>query len=205
MSRARRLSYAILLAALIGLCVAVYLRRVAATTPQTRESYVAERERRMQARAIQAGKVDTVVLGDSITEMNALDGLCGTTFNAGVGGAAIDDLRRWTPNVLKVTRPTRIALAIGTNDVLAGGARVVQFRASYAALLDSLPVRPFALVGVDRGDNRFIRAEADRIGAAYVPPVARSLTYDGIHPTPAGLRLWRARVAATCPAESRLP
>jgi lysophospholipase L1-like esterase len=153
----------------------------------------------MLARLRQTGKVETVVLGDSIAEMNDLDRLCGTTFNAGVAGAAIEDLPRFAPTVLRATRPTKIVLAVGTNDVLLGGPYITRFRADYVALVNGLPVRPFALVGVDRGDNQFIAAEAQRIGAVYVPPLARSMTYDGVHPNPAGLKLWRARVAATCP------
>jgi lysophospholipase L1-like esterase len=155
----------------------------------------------MLARAAQTGKVDTVVLGDSIAEMNDLDALCGTTFNAGVGGAAIEDVRGFAPAVLGMTRPARIVLAVGTNDVLLGGRHLARFQVDYAALVDSLPVRPFALVGVDHGDNRFIQAEAGRIGAAYVPPVAKAMTRDGIHPTDAGLKLWRERVAAACPGQ----
>lgn len=196
MTPARILVHATLSVALIAVAVVVYLRR---PVPETREAYIVERETRMLARAAQAGKVDTVVLGDSITEMNRLDGLCGTTFNAGVGGAAIEDLRRFAPAVVRMTRPAHIVLAIGTNDVLLGGAHVARFRADYRALLRRLTVVPFALVGVDHGDNRFIRAEADRIGAVFLPPVARTMTYDGVHPTEAGLKLWRERVAAVCP------
>jgi lysophospholipase L1-like esterase len=202
MSRGRAPGYTAALLVLIVLSAAIYLRRTADAAPETREALVAQRESGMLARAALAGTVDTVALGDSITEMNALDDLCGTTFNAGVGGATINDLRRFVPGVLKATRPTRIVLAVGTNDVLLGGERVAQFRANYLALLDSLPVRPFALVGVDRGDDAFIQTEANRIGAAYVPPVAKSLTYDGIHPTRAGLKLWRERVRAVCPDQA---
>jgi lysophospholipase L1-like esterase len=198
-NRAAVLACAMALAALIAIAIFVVLRRSAEARPQTRESYIAEHEAGMLARAAQTGKVDTVALGDSITEMNTLDGLCGRTFNAGVGGAAISDLRRFAPAVLKLARPSHIVLAIGTNDVLLGRTHLAGFRASYAALVDSLPVRPFALVGVDRGDNQFIKAEAGRIGAAYIPPVAKSLTYDGIHPSAAGRRLWRERIAAVCP------
>ena len=182
--------------ALVAAAIVIHLRNAA---PETRETSIAERSTNMLTRAVQTGKVDTVVLGDSIAEMNNLDELCGTTFNAGVGGAAIEDLRRVAPAVLRSTRPTHIVLAIGTNDVLLGGDHVRHFRANYAALVDSLPVAPFALVGVGQGDNQFIQAEAEWIGAAYVPPIAKSMTYDGIHPTAAGLKLWRERVGAACP------
>ncbi len=196
MTRAR-IFLAITLLAVIAAALVVHLRR---PVPETRESYIAERETNMLARAAQTGKVDTIVLGDSIAEMNKLDDLCGATFNAGVGAAAIEDLRRFAPAVVRMTRPSHIVLAVGTNDVLLGGAHVARFRADYAALVDSLPVAPFALVGVDRGDNQFIKSEADRIGATYVPPIAGSMTYDGIHPTAAGLKLWRERVGAACPS-----
>jgi lysophospholipase L1-like esterase len=196
MTRARIITLALVLAAVAAVAIIIYLRR---TAPETREAYIAERETSMLARAAQTGKVDTVVLGDSIAEMNELDDLCGATFNAGVGGAAIEDLRRFAPAVIRMTRPARIVLAVGTNDVLLGGPHVARFRTAYAALIDSLPIAPFVLVGVERGDNAFIRSEAERIGAAYVPPVARSLTYDGVHPTAAGLKLWRERVGAACP------
>jgi hypothetical protein len=61
-------------------------------------------------------------------------------------------------------------------------------------------VRPLRVIAVlALGDNQFIKAEADRIGAAYVPPIAKSMTYDGVRPTAAGLKLWRERAGAVCP------
>lgn len=161
-------------------------------------------ERDVLAEAQRTGKVDTIALGDSITQMIQLDNLCGRTFNAGVSGATIDDVRRMAPSFLAATHPDYVVLAIGTNDVLRGGEFAARFRSNYSALLASLPIKPFALLGVANGDNGFIAAEAAKIGAAYIPPLPRGLTWDdGIHPNTPGGMVWRSRVEKVCPLRHR--
>ena len=158
-------------------------------------SYESQREKFVLVQAAVEGPVDTLVLGDSITESNDLDGLCGTTFAAGIGGAKIADIRRVAPTLIHLTHPKRIVLAIGTNDAW-GESK--SFRSDYDELLSSLPMKPSILVGIHNGDNAFIAAQARKIGAAYVPPIPANMTWDSYHPTPDGARLWRSNVARAC-------
>jgi len=163
-------------------------------------SYESQREKFVLVQAELMNPSDTIVLGDSITETNVLDGLCGKTFAAGIGGALIDDMQRLAPTLIAKSGARMAVLAIGTNDVID---RKPRFDDRYRKLLDSLPVKPFALVGVHNGDNAFIVSEAHRIGAAYVPPLPTNLTRDGIHPNAQGARWWKARVAAACPRSGK--
>ena len=193
-----------ILVVIVAAALAILVKGAAQANRDQPPSAWASWERDVLVEAQRTGKVDTVALGDSITQMIPLDNLCGRTFNAGVSGATIDDVRRMAPSFLAATHPGYIVLGIGTNDVLKGGEFAARFRASYSALLASLPVKPFALVGVANGDNGFIAGEAARIGAAYIPPLPRSVTWDdGIHPDTQGQIVWRSRVEKVCPLRHR--
>jgi hypothetical protein len=168
--------------------------------PTEMQTYVHYRSINLVSQAEAFGKVDTLVLGDSIVEGNALDGLCGRTFAAGVGGGGVEDLNRIVPALLAATTPHSIVVALGTNDVLEHKGEGQPFRDRYAHLISTLPVKPFALVGIAQGQNEFIRHVAYKIGAVFIPPIAPALTKDGIHPTRPGLKLWRERVSAVCPS-----
>jgi lysophospholipase L1-like esterase len=167
--------------------------------PSPASEYIRNRSVHLVSQAQAAGKADTLVLGDSIVEENALDDLCGRTFAAGIGGATVADLAKIAPALVAATHPRRIVLALGTNDVLRRIGEGSPFRERYLSLLASLSVKPFALVGVANGQNDFIRRTASTIGATYVPPIVPALTSDGIHPTLPGRKLWKARVARACP------
>ena len=160
-----------------------------------RPSYTEARMSQVKQLARQASHVDTVVLGDSITEQTSLEGACGLTFNAGVGGAKVRHVRR----IAEATRhlsPRIIVLAIGTNDLWKD--EPANFRSDYRAVVDS--VGPKVLVGTPNSEaaSAFIRSEAQRISATYIPPVTGKLTSDGVHLTSAGRREYRRRIQDAC-------
>lgn len=146
------------------------------------------------------GPVDTLIVGDSIVETNVIGDVCGKTFAAGIGGATLSDLTRVVPALVKFSRPKMLVVAAGTNDMLQGHGFGATFENRYRALLGILPVRPFALIGVQGGDNTFIANTARSIGARYIAPVPKATTRDGIHPDARGARIWRDRVVSACPA-----
>lgn len=190
----------------LGIAIGFFVTSAAAVVyvrwcqPTSIAEYVRTRSIHIVSQAEAAGKADTLVLGDSIVEGNSLDGVCGRTFAAGVGGGTVADLAKITPALVAATQPNRIVVALGTNDVLQRKADGLPFRQRYLALLGSLPVKPFALVGVANGPNDFIQRTASKIGAAYIPPIAASLTRDDIHPALPGRKLWKKRIARVCPS-----
>lgn len=200
MTQETRLTY-LILGAVIGFLVtsAVAFAYIRLWQPSAIESYVSSRSNNLLSQAQAAGKSDTLVLGDSIVEGNSLTGLCGSTFAAGIGGGSVVDLAKVAPDLIAATRPGHIVVALGTNDVLEKKAEGLEFEKRYLSLLASLPVKPFALVGVLNGPNDFIKRTASAIGAAYIAPLPVSLLKDGIHPNLAGLKVWRDRVARACP------
>jgi len=199
MTQETRLTY-LILGVVIGFLVtsAVAIVYIHWWRPSEIESYVFSRSKNLLSQAEAAGRSDTLVLGDSIVEGNSLTDLCGTTFAAGIGGGNVADLAKIAPDLIAATRPSRIVVALGTNDVLQRKAEGQAFEKRYLSLLATLPVKPFALVGVLNGPNEFIKRTAASIGAGYVPPIPASMTKDGIHPTLPGLKLWRDRVAHFC-------
>jgi lysophospholipase L1-like esterase len=141
---------------------------------------------------------DTLILGDSVSESTWLDGVCGRTFNASVGGAFVKDVAALAPEAVRSIQPKRIVLEVGANN-LWGGRTDPTFRRDYRALVKSLPAK-LSLVGVPNNTeaDRFVRSVAQKIGAAYVEPVRGNLTIDGVHPTTEGARVYRSRIAASC-------
>lgn len=98
----------------------------------------AYRQNAILAHAAQEGRVDTIVIGDSIVEQAELGDLCadGVTLNAGVSGARAQDLVQLMGELMASQRPKRTIIAVGINDT----AKVrltsdAEFERSYAALL----------------------------------------------------------------------
>ena len=152
--------------------------------------------------ASQFGDADAVVFGDSLTEQTVFDEACGRTFNAGIGGAFVEDIRDVAPLVMRAVRPETVVLSVGTNYVVDGGPGLHRFPAAYAALARSFAGSRLILVGL-RGSpagDRIIRETAGRLHARFVPAVDGPglIGPDGVHHTPAGSRAYRAAVARAC-------
>lgn len=160
-----------------------------------------------------------LAIGDSITHQSAPHALCGEEmFNAGVPGDRLDDLLARAPALVRRIRPGRVVVAVGVNDAAYPHGDIAQWREKYRALLQQLagsrlvlvevnPVEPGRSADVQEmldpdfmaQQNAAIRALAAQTGARVVPAPAVAPTRDGLHPTPAGVGLWRARlVAAAC-------
>lgn len=163
----------------------------------TLSHYATVRARYVKNLIAQSQPVDTLVLGDSISESTLLDGVCGKTFNAAVGGSRIGldlELARFAIPRLK---PRTIIVAIGTTHFANG--EDPAFEREYSAFVRQLPARKI-LVGTPRSQmaTAFIERTAQEIGATFVMPVTGKLTFEGVHPTPEGAVVYRSRLAAAC-------
>ena len=151
-----------------------------------------------------AGPADTLVLGDSISELTWLDGVCGKTFNAAVAGAHISDVASLAPFAIERTRPKTIVLEVGTNHFWVDP-NLSEFKRQYLALVKSLPGRKI-LVGIPNSSaaDSFVRRLAKDMHAVYVEPVRANLTRAGTaHPTREGAIVYRQRVQRACASRAR--
>jgi hypothetical protein len=147
-----------------------------------------------------ADPVDTLVLGDSISEMTWLVGVCGKTYNASMAGAMIGDVASLAPVAIERTRPKVIVLEVGTNNLWADPTPTDAFKRQYLELLHSLPGRKI-LVGIPNSPTAsdFVRDVARQDHAAYVEPVTGDLTQGGgVHPTAEGAEVYRQRIHQAC-------
>ncbi|WP_034161510.1 SGNH/GDSL hydrolase family protein [Sphingomonas sp. ERG5] len=169
-----------------------------------------------QARNAPAGM--TLIVGDSIVERAFHREACGATvFNAGISGARLSDLAPVAATLSSILTPSRIILAIGTNDAAAG--RVVptsRWIEDYEKLLAKLPADRLMLVAIPQVEagksssgiidvedlaakNRALRLLATRHGAIFVPSPLVA-TSDGVHPNAAGARAWLEAIQRHCPS-----
>jgi hypothetical protein len=162
------------------------------------KAYTQTRAKFLREELSNAEPVFTLVLGDSISAMTWLDGVCGTTFNASVPGARIGDVASLAPYAIERTRPKVIVLEVGTNHFHTNPS-FSDFKRQYAALVRSLPGRKI-LVGVPNSPaaSSFVRSVANQIEAAYVEPATGKLTRGGTHPTPEGASVYRKRIERAC-------
>lgn len=171
--------------------------------PAIQPSYAETRGGFVRLLAHQRGDVDTLIIGDSVTEETWLDDVCGSTFNAGVGMFRLSDAAKMAAYAVPRTHPKTVVLAIGTNDFWHKTTPLSDFERRYSELLDSLAGKHLILVGANTSAeaSAFIRQEARRRGAVYIPPVPTSLTTDGVHLTAAGARLYRRQIQQHCPTD----
>jgi len=162
-----------------------------------------ERGLAIQSHLDQIGPGAALVIGDSIVERQAFGTLCGLpVINAGIGRATAEDALAFGPMVSVRAKPAITIVAIGTNDSMQRRASA-DFRRDFRLLLDR--TMPDMVVGVrDPRIDALIQSEADRAGAAYVPPEepAAIQTVDGVHPSPLGARSWQAAIERHCPGKS---
>ena len=176
----------------LGLGIGAYEWRRPRIYTQVRAGFV------RQALSV-AEPVDTLVLGDSISELAWLEDVCGKTFNASVAGAKIDDVASLAPVAIQRSRPKVIVLEIGTNHFWVDP-NLSDFKRKYLALVKSLPGRKI-LVGIPNNSaaDSFVRSVANQIHAAYVEPVTGNLTRAGtVHPMREGAVVYRRRIQQAC-------
>ncbi len=167
------------------------------------KAYTETRANLIRTALSNAEPADTLVLGDSISEMTSLEGVCGRTFNASVAGAKIGDVASLAPYAIQRTRPKLIVLEVGTNHFHTAP-DFPDFERQYMALVQSLPGRKI-LVGIPNSPDasRFVQNVARHIHAAYVEPVTGKLTSGGSHPTPEGASVYRQRIERACVGGAR--
>ncbi len=162
---------------------------------------------RLRAQDMPPGGV--VVFGDSISERQRLDRLCGLpAFNAGVGSARVSEVLTLADDVLVAAKPDRVVVEVGPNDFdVTPRTPLPVFMADFEKLLTKAGDRPIVTgmtlpAGRDAPEvveaNRAMEAAVKRRGGSYVEGVPVSMTEDGLHLTAAGRKEWRRRVNAAC-------
>ena len=161
--------------------------------------------------ADQLPKGGTLLLGDSLLEHCHFDEP--DIINAGASFATIAHVAAVAPRLIATVRPKTTLLCIGPNDLQRGEA---DFERRYADLVGLCDSPRLILVGIPNQPEAsvFIAGLADRLGAAYIPPIfGDGLTVDRMgHQTAAGGEAFRQRIrhavaeagAAAIPAPAAL-
>ena len=175
----------------LGFGVVHWRRAIDAVYPITRALY-------LHRQIMEAGPIDTLVIGDSISESTYLANFCGKTFNASVGGATVPIQLPLAKLGVARLKPSTVVIQTGRNYFHAGPNP--QFEPDFRALLAAVRGRKLILVGIPLApeETEFVRREAQRSGAKFVTPVTGSLTFDGVHPTPQGGLIYRHRLEEAC-------
>ena len=159
-----------------------------------------------------------LLVGDSISYLAAPRLLCDeAVFNASIPGDRIADLvadaREYAPR----RQTKRVVVAVGVNDAWPHHRTIASWIADYRRLVTLYAGHDLVLVEINPPEvsrqrfpkpldlnfiaqpNEAIRAIAAKTGARLVPAPQSIHTSDGLHPTPAGTDLWRARLSqAAC-------
>ncbi|MEM6474686.1 MAG: GDSL-type esterase/lipase family protein [Pseudomonadota bacterium] len=160
-------------------------------------------------------RADTVMIGDSITEIAPWKDMFpdADILNRGASGDTVSGVEQRLDLILKA-KPTRAFILIGTNDlnlqnpitdVLAIYERVIERleRAGVEVHVQSVPFceQQFALCTQARRENEAalnagLKQLADSQGVAFVDlaasfPAGEEYRADGVHPTIAGYKAWR--------------
>jgi hypothetical protein len=203
----------------------LYPRRHPLPPPVIGHAYV--RELAILSQAEEIDHPVMLMLGDSITELAYLPSICsGAIFNTGVGGATLANTLNFAPRILKLIKPSKIIIAIGTNDAQTAVATPLGiFASQFGALIEEVrangtelyvsTIPPIAMEGQRVVDptrilklNQIIRNLAKVTGAHVIDffggmqPVdgflPSALTIDGIHLTPAGYNRWLRTLSSAC-------
>ena len=178
-------------AAGLGFGVFHWRSAIDAYYPATRAAYV-------RNQIAQAGPVDTLVIGDSISKSTFLYGVCGRTFNASVGGSTVPVELALARFAIPKLKPKTIIVETGRNYFHHGDNPA--FEPDFHELLSALHGHKLILVGIPLApkETEFVRRTAQAVGAEFVMPATGNLTIEGVHPTPKGALVYRQRIAAAC-------
>jgi len=200
-SRARRLiTYAVIVAIGFGVGIAAgwlrWKRPTAYYKIQQRSLLIREHAEQMPAGG-------TLMIGDSIVERQRLGDVCGPTLNAGISGATSADLQGLVPDLVRIAKPARIVLNIGTNDVYQGiPGEVLQGNIErMIAVMQGVTVLVIGVPG--RQVDAFLKVAALRHHARFIayPVTDPADTLDGLHLNAAGAAEWQAAIRSVllCP------
>jgi lysophospholipase L1-like esterase len=165
---------------------------------------------------IAQAKEPIIFMGDSITESALLpSSICGhDVINAGIGGAGVENLVDFAPDLLQRANFSLAAIAVGTNDSAAVRSR--NFSEQYSRLLKIVGehANRIVLVGVPplgEGPLRmYFNSESVSANTAAIREIAagrhlpfvdlstigfgKGDTIDGVHLSPGGYLRWRAAI-----------
>lgn len=124
----------------------------------------------VQLQATLAGQQDTVVLGDSVIESTWFQNACGRTFNAGVGGATVEEVHEIARAILPKLQPSTVIVSVGANHFWNGDDELADFEKRYRDLVEDLPKERLVLVGVPNSNaaNLQVQRIAREIEAAFL-------------------------------------
>ncbi|ANU08821.1 SGNH/GDSL hydrolase family protein [Paraurantiacibacter namhicola] len=187
-------------AALIA--IAAYERGRSSVPPAPEQGYTYPQGRSHYTRqqAAHFGKADSVIIGDSLVEQTDFSGVCGRTFQAGLGGSSAVDAINALPAIVQHTDPKVVFIAIGTN-YFTSGDQLADLENEYPYLIDAADGRQVVLVGIhnsDKGDA-FIAALAKDAGYEFVAMPEGPLMMDKLHFTTEGSERFRQAIAEACP------
>lgn len=178
------------------------------------DAYVHHRLDVLLAKAVDAPKGQALLIGDSLTDMQSLNALCGLqVFNGGVSGSRLRDWESHAAALAAALEPQLVVVALGTNDAIPGSdSDFAQWKAQYQELIRKLGDRHLILVAppsLDGASNvrdqsvlEQIRGSIRSLASPRVSIAAPSFagqTVDRIHPDLRGRRAWREAIEAACP------
>jgi lysophospholipase L1-like esterase len=182
------------------------------------DAYVHHRLEVLLTKALDAPKGQSLLIGDSLTDTQSMDALCGLqVFNAGVSGSRVEDWKSHASALVAALEPKLVVVALGTNDAVPGSERrFVEWKSRYEELVRTLGERHLILVAPppldgsssvrDQSVLEPIRATVLSMASPRITTAAPSFagqTVDGIHPDINGRMAWRKSIELACPTEMR--
>lgn len=148
--------------------------------------------------------------------MQLLDNVCGLkVLNAAIGGTKIEDWPKLSENIIEITRPKLVILAIGTNNAALNVKKSIgEFNYYMSYLIDRNDTR-FIIVSPPNLDvnypgaqafdtvylkqiQTYIRSLSDKNVAIVPPSGGKDQTVDGVHLNLKGQQMWAAKLQSAC-------
>jgi lysophospholipase L1-like esterase len=156
-----------------------------------------------------APKGGVLLIGDSITEAEHIDILCGLpVFNAGIAGTTIEDWRGLAPYLVQQLKPKIVVYALGVNnaankrpfDIAKWSANYRALRAPGSYIMGVWPIEPQKNPAFSAERVREMNAQLSG-ERGYIKPPSTPMTWDGVHLTWAGRSKWAETLRSICPAQ----
>ena len=149
-----------------------------------------------------------LLIGDSITEGQKIDELCGLrVLNAGISGSRVHDWAQLAPKLVEKVRPELVVYALGVNDVAHDPDLDVARWADAYEQLRRVPAPRVHVLGVLEAEGQFSRLN-QRIARmnsilsrqpGYIRPFdTRGSTIDGLHLNARGKSRWTQTLRGIC-------
>jgi lysophospholipase L1-like esterase len=159
--------------------------------------------------APRAPKGGVLLIGDSITEAEHIESLCGLpVFNAGIAGTTVEDWAKLAPYLVRELQPKIVVYALGANnaatqrpfEVSTWSARYRTLRAPGSYVMGVWPIEPEKNPAFSA--QRVAEMNAELVGEpGYIKPPSSPMTWDGVHLTWAGRSKWAETLRSICPTQ----